>query len=203
MELETRMQKCLGMVSMIFIAACGIGMPAAPAFADSLYKESTYRALTSDNKAYRVGDVLTVQVFENSTASTSIDTGTRRKEGVSAELSKNGGSLKQFGVNVGGEFDGGGKTQRSNKLLATLSVAVREVYSNGDLGVSGEQALMVNDEVQRVSLEGRVRPQDISDQNVVISTRLSDAKIVYVGEGEITDRQRRSWWRRLLDGMGL
>ncbi|MFZ6721401.1 flagellar basal body L-ring protein FlgH [Undibacterium sp. Ji49W] len=171
--------------------------------ADSLYKESNYRALTSDNKAYKVGDVLTVQVFENSTASTSADTGSRRKDSINADLTKNGTSLKQLGVNIGGEFDGGGRTQRTSKLLATLSVAVREVYTNGDLGVSGEQALMVNDEVQKVSLEGRVRPQDISDQNVVISTRLSDAKIVYMGEGDITDRQRRSWWRRLLDGLGF
>ncbi|MFZ6876347.1 flagellar basal body L-ring protein FlgH [Undibacterium sp. Di27W] len=200
MKLDKRIQKSSALVSMVVIAVFSL---CSPVFADSLYKESTYRALTSDNKAFRVGDVLTVQVFENSTASTSSDTGTRRKDSVSAELGKNGSTLRQFGVSVGGEFDGGGKTQRSSKLLATLTVAVREVYSNGDLGVSGEQALMVNDEIQRVSLEGRVRPQDISDQNVVISTRLSDAKIVYVGEGEITDRQRRSWWRRLLDGLGL
>ena len=48
---------------------------AAPAAAESLYREGSYRPLTADNKAYRVGDVLTVQVFENASATTSADTG--------------------------------------------------------------------------------------------------------------------------------
>ena len=171
--------------------------------ATSLYNESTYRPLTADNKAFRVGDVLTVQVCENSSASTSADTDTRRKNNLNAELSHVAGRVAQTNVAVGGDFDGGGRTQRANRVLITLSVSVREVLPNGDLRVGGEQLLVINSEQQRVTLEGRVRPQDVSDGNVVLSTRLADAHITYIGEGDVSQRQQRAWWRKLLDWVGM
>ena len=69
--------------------------------------------------------------------------------------------------------------------------------------MSGTQQLTINEETQRIALSGRVRPEDVSDGNVVSSTRLADADITYVGEGHLADRQQRPWWRRLLDAMGL
>lgn len=173
------------------------------AFAEKLFKETGYRPLTSDSKAFRVGDILTVQVFENSSASTSSDTGTRRKNSVNAELSRDSIPFNRIGVGVQGEFDGGGKTQRANRLLATISVKVKSVNSNGDLIVGGTQVLTVNEEAQTVNLEGVVRPVDVSEANVVLSTRLADAKITYVGEGDLTERQRRGLWRKVLDWLGL
>jgi flagellar L-ring protein precursor FlgH len=52
-------------------------------------------------------------------------------------------------------------------------------------------------------LEGRVRPQDISDGNVVVSSRLADAKITYVGQGDLAERQKPAWWRKVFDWLGL
>jgi flagellar L-ring protein precursor FlgH len=186
------------------VMATMVMLPGAPAAAESLYREDSYRSLTSDNKAFRVGDSLTVQVFENSSASTSANTGTRRDNDIKGSVTHaNGRMVGQLGIGVTGEFDGGGKTQRANKLLATLTVTVQEVMPNRDLRVAGEQLLTVNDELQKVNLEGRVRPQDISDGNLVLSTRLADARITYVGEGDVSDRVRRSGWRRVLDWLGL
>ena len=173
------------------------------AHAESLYQEQNFRSLTGDNKAFRVGDMLTVQVFENSSATSSADTGTRRKNGIATELSHRSGTVAQMGLSVGGDFDGGGRTQRTNRVLATLTVSVKEVLPNGELRVAGEQLLTVNQEPQKVTLEGRVRPIDISDGNIVLSTRLADAKISYVGDGDIAERKRRPGWRNLLDAMGL
>ena len=158
--------------------------------------------MTGDQKAFRPGDVLTVQVLENATAISSADTGTRRTNRLQAELAHTR-PVGQTSLNVGGEFDGGGRTQRSNRLLTTLSVTVREVLPGGQLRVAGSQTLKVNEDQQQFSLEGLVRPADISDGNVVTSTRIADARITYVGEGDVTDRVRRSWWRRLLDAFGL
>ncbi len=171
--------------------------------AESLYKESSYRPLTGDSKAHRVGDLLTVQVLENSIATSSSDIATRRKNNVNAEVSHGLGKSGQFGLTANGDFDGGGSTQRTNKFLTILTVSVVAVLPNGDLMVAGEQLLNLNDEQQKVNLEGRVRPNDITDGNVVISSRLADARITYLGEGEITDRQKRSWWRKIVDWMGL
>lgn len=171
--------------------------------AESLYREGSYRAPTADNKAHQAGDLLTIQVFENASATSSSDTGTRRKNGISAGYTHGDGAGKQFTLSAGGDFDGGGHTQRSNRFLTTLTVTVTAVQPNGDLLVGGEQVLTINDEQQRVNLQGRVRPVDISDGNVVLSTRLADARITYLGQGDLTERQRRSWWRGFLDWMGL
>ena len=101
------------------------------------------------------------------------------------------------------DFDGGGRTQRASRLLTTLTVTVQEVLDSGLLRVAGTQSLTVNDELQRVTLEGLVRPLDVTDGNVVLSTRIAQARITYVGEGDLTERGRRAWWRKLLDALGL
>lgn len=174
----------------------------AGAAAETLYSEKNFRAPAADHKAYRSGDAITVQVYEDARASSNADTTTRRKNSVSASLARAsrtvGGS-----VAVDGDFDGGGSTARAGKLLAQLSVSVQQVLPNGELLVAGQQQLVVNGEQQRIAVEGRVRPQDISDQNVVLSTRLADARITYQGDGELSERQKRGWWRSLIDTIGL
>ena len=173
------------------------------AAAQSLYREESWRPLTADNKACRPGDVLTVQVLENASAVTSADTGTRRNNGLQAGLSHGSRSVAQTGLTTGGNFEGGGRTERSSRLLTTVSVTVQEVLPGGQLRVAGIQSLTVNDELQTVTLEGLVRTTDINEANVVLSTRIADARITYVGEGELAERNRRPWWRRLLDSVGL
>jgi len=191
------------MAGMLAVLAGMVVVP-SPALAQSLYNESNYRALAGDNKAFRVGDVITVQVYENSSATSSADTSTQRTNNLSAAASTLSGSRQLGGsIGVAGNFGGGGKTQRANRLLATLSVNVQEILPNGDLKVSGEQLLTVNEEQHKVNLEGRVRPQDISSDNVVLSTRLADARIDYIGEGDLSERQKRGWWRKLVDWLGL
>jgi len=182
---------------------CLVAMAALAANAQSLYDERTFRPLTADNKAFRVGDLLTVQVIENSAAQANADTGTRRGNNLSATLDRPSKAPISIGLAVGGDFDGGGRTVRSGRLLAQLTVAVREVMPNGDLRVGGEQLLLINDEQQRIDLEGRVRPIDISEANVVVSSRIADARITYVGYGELAERQRPAWWRKLFDWLGL
>ena len=197
------LKACAGFRSMWFVVvAIMLGTNALLANSESLYEERTYRSLAADNKAFRAGDVVTVQVFENSSASTNLDTTTRRKNSLSGGVghpeSKTG-----FDAAMNGEFDGGGRTQRTGRLLAQLTVSVREVLPNGELLLGGEQQLLLNNELQRISIEGRVRPQDISDGNVVLSSRLADARITYLGDGDLTERQRRAWWRKFVDWLGF
>lgn len=188
------------------LAALAAACLAFPARADSLFDARTYRSLAADNKAHRVGDALTIQVYENSSASSSTDTSTQRRNTLGGSLAiSNPAKSREFQgqLNLGGDFAGGGSTQRANKLLAVLSVSVKEVLPNGDLRVAGEQLLTVNEEQHQVLIEGRVRPQDVSSDNVVLSTRLADARITYVGDGDLSERQRRGWWRVVLDWLGL
>ena len=136
-------------------------------------------------------------------AVTSADTDTRRNNNLSAELAHGARVVGQTSIRVGGDFEGGGRTQRASRLLATLTVTVQEVLPGGQLRIAGTQSVTVNEELQKVTLEGIVRPFDISDGNVVQSTRIAEARITYIGEGDLTERQRRGWWRQLLDALGF
>ena len=183
--------------------AASLCLLAGAAHTQSLFREETWRGLTADNKAWRPGDVLTVQVFENSSASSSAETGTRRSNRLQAEWAHSSHMAATAALSVAGEFDGGGRTQRASRLLTTVTVSVQEVLPGGQLRIAGTQSVTVNDELQRVTLEGVVRPADITDGNVVQSTRIAQARITYVGEGDLTERGRPAWWRRLLDALGL
>ncbi|MGC3998563.1 MAG: flagellar basal body L-ring protein FlgH [Anaeromyxobacter sp.] len=190
-------------VAALLLAVAGAG---GVARADSLYPGTAYRSLAGDAKAFQVGDAITVQVIENSSAATSAETSTQRNNGIDASLGLAANDTrKAYGgsVNVRGTFDGGGSTQRANRVLAALTVTVQEVLPNGELRLGGEQSLTVNGEAQHVKLEGRVRPQDVTAGNIVLSTRLADARISYTGAGDVAERNKRGWWRQLLDALGL
>lgn len=180
-----------------------LALATAGARAESLYDPALYRSLGTDRKAARVGDVLTIQVVETSSATSSADTSTGRKSSIDAEFRLSRRPTTAGGLEVDSDFEGGGKTQRSGRLLAQMSVNVVDIASNGDLYVKGDQLLTVNDEQQKIHVKGRVRPQDISPGNVVLSTRLAQAEIIYMGEGELAGRQRPAWWNRFLNWLGF
>ncbi len=82
-------------------------------------------------------------------------------------------------------------------------MTVRSVDSNGDLHVSGEQLLRVNNERQEIVLSGRVRPSDIGENNTIASSRLADATISYVGEGSLSEKSSPGIISRVLTWLGV
>ena len=189
------------MINRSFILAA-IVMVSAPVLADNLYSESTYRSLASDKRAHLPGDVLTVLIYENSSASTSADTALQRSNQVGVQ---GGVDQRTHAANIGVDntFDGGGTVQRRGKLLAQITVTVTKVAENGDLWVHGDQVLEINSDKQQIRVDGRVCQLDISENNTVLSSRLADAKISYLGDGDLAARQRPGLWSRLLTIVGF
>ncbi|HYD78326.1 MAG TPA: flagellar basal body L-ring protein FlgH [Paucimonas sp.] len=172
------------------------------AAAASLYQESTYQSLAGDRKAHRRGDLITVLVYENSSATSAANTTAGRNAGIGFDLDMPG-TGKNGSIGLDNQHDGRGQTRREGRVLAQLTATVRDVTPNGDLVIAGEQLLEINNERQQIKVEGRVRAQDVSEANTVLSTRIADAKISYVGEGDVSERQRPAWWMRLLTLFGL
>jgi flagellar L-ring protein FlgH len=188
-------------------AICTLSAQRAGAADDtSLFDPERYKPLTAEDKALRPGDVLTIVVQENATATSSADSRGQRKLGGGVELDTNIGRHAGSHTITGAastENDGGGRTQRSGRLLATLSVRVIAVRDNGDLVVQGNQVLTINGEAQSISLSGVVRPRDVGDNNAVLSNRIAEARIEFDGEGFITDKSRPGWIARALTFLGL
>lgn len=175
---------------------------ALPVHAENLYSEKTFRALASDKRAHLPGDALTVLIYESSSASTSADTSLQRSNEVGIRASGNR-TTQKLDVAVNNTFDGGGTVQRAGRLLAQMTVTVTGTARNGDLLILGEQQLEINSDRQKIRVEGRVRPLDISESNTVLSYRIADAKISYLGDGDLAARQRPGLWSRLFTWAGF
>ncbi|KWN10665.1 flagellar basal body L-ring protein FlgH [Burkholderia ubonensis] len=168
-----------------------------------LYQDSAYRPLTSDRRASRPGDIVTVLVYESSTASNTADTSTKTNVGVQGSITTQYAGQNAAQIGLGDNYGGKGQIQRTGRLLAQLSAHVVDVTAAGDLLVTGSQEIDVNGEKTQIRIEGRARPVDIAANNTILSTRLADAKIDYVGEGFITDRSRPGLIPRFLAWLGL
>lgn len=161
--------------------------------------EVAYGDLFSDPKARRTGDIITIKIAESSSASNSADTSTDRDSSLSAGISELFGmkatTLQDFSVSgdLKSGFKGSGSTSRSGSLDAFITARVVEVMPNRNLKIVGSREIMVNNEKQIMTIYGVVRPRDISENNVVLSTFVADARIAYAGAGIVDDRQRPGW----------
>lgn len=170
--------------------------------AKSLYDESTYRSYTTDAKALMVGDTITVNVVEMSSAESSAGTVAHRGSSFDAHIQDFGG-LDIGDVRLGAESGGGGKVKRKGDLRAQITVNVTKVNPNGILEISGEKLIVMNDEEQRIVVSGKVRLDDISSDNIVLSSRISDAHIEYMGKGVIGDSQKPGAIYRFFNWLGI
>ena len=177
-------------------------LAAGGAQATSLYQPAAYQPLTSDLRLRRVGDLITVMVYESASASSTANTSGGRDAGAGLELHGPGKSYMPS-MKANNQLDGRGSTQREGKVLAQITVPIKEISAQGDLLIAGEQLLEINNEKQQIHVEGRIRPQDVSDANVVLSTRIANAHISYAGQGDLADWQRPAWWQRFLTLFGL
>jgi flagellar L-ring protein precursor FlgH len=196
-----------------------------PEFQGSLYvADSSFNNFFIDTKARKVGDIVTVQISESSKATNSADTKTGRTSSLEAGIDTLFGTEKWYRDKVlknipsnlpkpdpfgnpsvkgsmSSDFDGSGSTSRSGDLSAFITCRVTEVLPNGNLYIVGSREVLVNNETQMIILSGVIRPRDIDDNNVILSTFVSDAKIAYSGSGIINDRQRPGWLANLLNSV--
>ena len=157
--------------------------------ADSLYKPATSRSMFADRKARAVGDVITVQVTESTIATQNAELQAQRKVNARAE-----GGTGIYGIlerlpkaTLAGNIEqkGSGSTSRSSQLASTITCRVVEITPGGQLVVSGERSIKVNQDTQTVHFHGIVRPEDIDPENTVPSSLVADARIEVLGKGPI------------------
>lgn len=163
--------------------------------------------LYRDVKARNVGDILTIQVIENASATNSATTATQKKGDVSlsapalAGLESGGASPLNFS-NVlqaagGLNFNGTGSTTRSGQLQAAISARVVQVLPNGDLRIEGTKVVAINGERQTLTIGGLVRSHDVSPTNVILSTAIANMDVKFDGKGIVADSNKPGWFYRL------
>ena len=94
---------------------------------------------------------------------------------------------------------GDGAVTRSESIELLVAAVVTDVMPNGNLIISGTQEVRVNFEMRVLTVQGIVRPRDISTENMVSYEKIAEARISYGGKGRLTDIQQPAWGQQLLD----
>jgi len=166
----------------------------------SLFSTSTAMNLYGDGRAFRVGDIISVQLEERTQSSKSASTSADKSSNVTIDGGTAFGQDLAVGkfplsANFGGNsgFSGDGSSDMSNSLSGQITATVHEVRPNGTLLVRGEKWLTLNQGDEYIRVSGIVRPQDIDASNTISSTRLADARITYSGTGSVHDTNSMGW----------
>ncbi len=172
------------------------------AWSASLFDVNQFTAITADPRASKVGDQVTVLIVEAATAESRSDTSSNAGFGVDAGLT-DGSGLSRVGASIETDSAGAARTARVGRIQGQLSAFVERATPSGGLLIRGRQEIVINGELQQISVEGVIRPEDVSAENTVLSTRLADALIRFNGEGWVSDGQRPGLFRRFFHFLGF
>ncbi len=161
-------------------------------------------SLFTDIKAHKVGDILTVLIYENSNATSQSETKTQKDGQFSTEGGPGIGSLDfipLFGASGENKstFNGKGENLRNQSLRAKMSVTVISVKDNGDLIVKGTRTVGISKDKETMTLSGVVRQKDVTAANTVDSYLIADADITYTGKGAANNASRPGFIMRFLN----
>ena len=165
--------------------------------------------LSSDLRASRVNDAVTVQVAENASALSTGNVQTARTSSASASISSLAGPQKAAGTlaNLLGtsgsqQLQGSGTIGRTTVITTTLGTRVVRVLPNGSLVIEGVKEIRVSSEEQVITVRGVVRPADLGPNNVVQSDLVAQLEVSVNGKGVVGDAIRRpNFLYRLLLGL--
>ena len=179
-------------------------MPAGPA-TGSLFQQARYRPMFEDRRARMVGDLVTIQIVENITASQKSTSTVDRSSGVSAGISafpftsKTLTDKASLGAKSSNTFAGKGGTESANKFEGSITATVIDVLPNGHLVVAGEKQIGVNQNVDVLRFSGTVDPRMMQPGSIVNSTQVANVRVESRGRGEQSEAQAMGWMGRFFN----
>jgi flagellar L-ring protein FlgH len=178
--------------------------------ANSLWRNGS-RAFFKDQRAARIGDILTVTVNITDQANFANETQRSRTNKEDSGITDFLGA-KTLGAQAAkvlpgriltadstASSDGKGSVQRQESLQTNVAAVVTQILPNGNLVVEGKQEIRVNFEIRELIVAGIVRPEDIQSDNTIDSSKIAQARIAYGGRGQIMDVQQPRYGQQVMD----
>ncbi len=173
------------------------------ASANSLWRTGA-RAFFIDQRASRVGDILTVLITIDDSAKTTNATSSSRTSSMKAGMPHLLGLEQTLGRMLPGAYDptnalatsgatsnqGAGAVNRQEKINLTVAAVDTQVLPNGNLMLQGSQEVRTNTEMRQLTVQGVVRPEDITATNTINHSQIAEARISYGGRGDISRVQK-------------
>lgn len=172
--------------------------------ADSLYPVEGGNSLYTENRARRVGDVITILIQETTNATQSAGTQNQKNSNLSvgAGIGSWGTGSSSMPINqagLGGQSysQGQGTSSRSAKVVGQMTAKITRVLPSGNYMVEGTRYVEVNEDKQVIEVSGEIRPSDITSDNTVSSSRVANARIKVTGSGPASESARPGLLTRL------
>jgi flagellar L-ring protein precursor FlgH len=180
--------------------------------ANSLWRQGA-RSFFKDQRARRVGDVLTVAVTIKDEATLQNETARSRDNDESLGVNGLFGVQNNFDTWFAGDVDAGnlvdldsqtanrgrGSVARTEEITLNVAAVVIQVLPNGNLVIHGRQEVRVNFEVRELYVAGVVRPEDIRPGNTISHDQIAELRVAYGGRGQLTDVQQPRYGAQVLD----
>jgi flagellar L-ring protein precursor FlgH len=210
-------------------SAAALLLAAAPSHAGSLWinEANNERSMFADKVARDIGDTVTIIVDESTqvTQTAALNTFDNGQGGfgifpainatiqsyltaLPSLVSKStGGAVAEQDVTIPtldfattSKWNGGGETENTLDLQNIgTSVTVVDVLPNGNLVVEGAKIIRTANENQYGYMRGIIRPVDIAADNTIPSSKVADAQVEFIPEGELTEAQKKGWLLRAWD----
>ncbi len=161
-----------------------------------------YTPLFEDRRARGVGDTIIVTLNEKTNASKRSGSNVDRSGSMDfsiptailgVPLNFLGGT--EFETASNNTFDGKGASSSNNDFTGTITVTIIEILPNGNLLVSGEKQIGINQGQEYIRLSGIINPINIMN-NTVSSVQVADARIEYRANGYLDEAQTMGWLSR-------
>ena len=168
----------------------------------AIFQPGYGRPLFEDRRARHVGDTITINLVERNTAQKNANASAGRESSLaggitaSSRLPLSGLAGMNVDAGVTSDFTGKGAAAANNAFNGTITVTVIEVYPNGNLLVSGEKMVAINQGNEFIRFSGVINPNNVTAANTVQSTQVADARIEYRGSGFIDESNTMGWLQR-------
>lgn len=161
----------------------------------AIFRTANYRPMFEDRRPRFIGDIVTIQIVENTSARKQGAGSSSRSGSVEANIDPTTGlpiNLKR-GIGLGAESamnnDERAASSASNAFNGVITTTVIEVLPNGNLVVSGEKQLGFDRGAEFVRFSGVVNPDFVALGNNVPSTKVADARIEYRTNSQVDAAQ--------------
>ncbi len=171
----------------------------------SLFQPTTYRASFEDRRARQVGDIVTIRIVENVTASQKSSSTANRASSIDGSIPmapgfKFPGTAAENRLRIGAaseaDFSGQGGTEAANTFSGSITTTVAEVLPNGHLLITGEKQIGLNHNVDVLRFTGTVDPLAIQQGSVVNSNQVANVRVESKGRGPQHEAQTVGWLTR-------
>lgn len=194
-----------------------VSMPLPTPVVEAQAPNSLWRAgaksFFNDQRANKIGDILTVNIeiadsaqLNNTTArsrTSKTETGVQAllgfEDAIQGALPGTPSLDPAVGFDSNSASNGAGSVNRQEKVKLTIAAVITDRLANGNLVIGGSQEVLINNELRELLVSGVIRPEDVAADNTIAHTKIAEARISYGGRGDISAVQRDKYGKLIYD----